>query len=72
VPADIRERFVPMLRSSIVKNPWWLGVILSSLIIALVLVRVIINQKVTRQFTDQAAMKAAVLHSLPPGSTIPC
>ena len=59
-----------MLRSSIVKNPWWLGSILSSLIIALVLVRVIINQKVTRQFTDQAAMKAAVLHSIPPGSTI--
>ena len=44
--------------------------IVSSIVIALVLVREMTNSNVTGRLTDQVAMKDAMLQTIPPGSTI--
>jgi hypothetical protein len=44
--------------------------ILSGIVIALVLIRGMTNPKLTARLTDQVAMKEAMLHAVPSGSTI--
>ena len=53
-----------------IKKLWWRGMILSGIVIALVLIRGMTNLKLTARLTDQVAMKEAVLHAVPSGSTV--
>ena len=53
-----------------IKKRWWMGMILGSMVITLVLIRGMTNPKLTARLTDQVAMKTAVLHAVPSGSTI--
>ena len=59
-----------MRPASVLKKLRWMGIILSGIVIALILIRGMTNPKVTGRLTDQVAMKEAVLHAVPSGSTI--
>jgi len=59
-----------MRHASMIKKRWWMGMILSGIVSALVLIRGMTNPTLTTRLTDQVAMKAAVLHAVPSGSTI--
>jgi len=52
------------------KKRWWIGVLLGSIIIAIVLIRAISLPKDTGGITDQATMKTTVLQAVPIGSTL--
>jgi len=59
-----------MRHASVIKKLRRMGIILSGIVIALILIRGMTNPKLTARLTDQVAMKEAVLHAVPSGSTI--
>lgn len=59
-----------MFQIQSVKKRWWISVLLGGITIASLVIRAITLPKATGAITDQVAMKVAVLHAVPIGSTL--